>query len=191
MKDNLLKIPQQRADEILSRYELPKELQEHLQPDMTPMAFLRVLNTEKEFHAIVTFMSHALPAREAIWWGCTCLGQLQQALPELQQKALQAARAWVQEPSEENRRIAERYAQRADLDNAAGWLAQATFWSGGSITPIEGPPSPAPDYLYSHAVAGAICLAAVLPDASKAEERYSLFIRMGVHIADGGNGTVD
>ncbi|MCV6605683.1 MAG: hypothetical protein OIF34_10285, partial [Porticoccaceae bacterium] len=134
MKDTLLKIPQARASEITSRYELDKAFQPLLQPDASPMAFLRTLHEAGHFNAIVTFLAHALPPREAIWWGCCCLEQLVEPLPELQQKALQTARNWVQEPSEEHRRIAENYAQRAELDNAAGWLAQATFWSGGSIT---------------------------------------------------------
>ncbi len=78
--------------------------------------------------------------------------------------------------------------QRIELDNATGWLAQAVFWSGGSITPANAPVSPAPAYLYSHAVAGAISLAAVLPEGSQAEKRYQRFIRKGINIADGGKG---
>lgn len=145
---------------------------------------------QEKFNEVVTFLCHSLPARESVWWGCLCLQSvsLPEELSDVQQQALEAAESWVRNPTEANRRISEVRAKKTGLDNAAGWLAQSAFWSGGSLTPVDAPASPAPPYLYSHAVAGAICLAAVLPNGSKAKENYRRMIAIGLDIADGGNG---
>ena len=103
-------------------------------------------------------------------------------------QALNTVHRWLQDSSEPNRRMADIEVQKIGLDNAAGWLCQAVFWSGGSITPLNAPESPAPPYLYSHAVAGSICLSALLPDAQAGETRYKQFIATGIDIAAGGSG---
>ncbi|MCL6271450.1 hypothetical protein M3P05_16130 [Sansalvadorimonas sp. 2012CJ34-2] len=188
----LRKIPQTRALEIIERYQVEKELREQIDPGISPVELICQWLKEEMYNEVVTFLCHALPAREAVWWGCLCLQLVtdpsDNPLPQDQQQALDAAERWVREPTEANRRSAEARSKRAELDNAAGWLAQSAFWSGGSITPIDAPASPVPPYLYSHAVAGAVCLAAILPDGSKARENYKRMIGIGLDIADGGNG---
>ncbi len=188
----LRKIPQAAALEIAERYEVDKELCKQINPELSPSELICKWFKAGQFNEVVTFICHALPAREAVWWGILCLqlvtDEADNALPIEQQQALDAAEKWVREPTEANRRSAEARAKRAELDNAAGWLAQSAFWSGGSITPIEAPASPVPPYLYSHAVAGAICLAAVLPDGGKVKDNYKRMIAIGLDIADGGNG---
>ncbi len=184
----LRKIPQEYAHDIINRYQVDKSLREKISPDQSPHALINQWLKEENYNQLVIFLCHALSAREAVWWGCLCLRMVEQKLNEEQQQALSAAESWVHESTEANRRISETRAKRAELDNAAGWLAQAAFWSGGSITPIDAPDNPAPPYLYSHAVAGAICLSAVLPDASNGKKNYKAMIRIGLNIADGGNG---
>ncbi|MRI32664.1 Twin-arginine translocation pathway signal [Endozoicomonas sp. OPT23] len=184
----LRKIPQEYALEVINRYQVDKTLKESVPSDQSPQELIEQWLKEEKYNELVTFLCHALSAREAVWWGCLCLRMVEQELNDVQQQALSAAESWVRESTEANRRISETRAKRAELDNAAGWLAQAAFWSGGSITPIDGPANPAPPYLYSHAVAGAICLSAVLPDASNGKKNYKAMIRTGLIIADGGNG---
>ena len=186
----LRKIPQEKATEIFDRYQVDKELREAVSPELSPVQLIDSWFEQEKFNEVVTFLCHSLPARESVWWGCLCLQSvaLSAELSDVQQQALDAAENWVRNPTEANRRISEARAQKAELDNAAGWLAQSAFWSGGSLTPVDAPASPAPPYLYSHAVAGAICLAAVLPDGSKAKENYRQMIAIGLDIADGGNG---
>ncbi|WP_281649078.1 hypothetical protein [Parendozoicomonas sp. Alg238-R29] len=186
----LRKVPQEKAVEILDRYQVDKELRASVNPDVSPVQLIDSWLEQEKYNEVVTFMCHSLPARESVWWGCLCLHSvaLSQKLSNVQQQALEAAESWVRNPTEANRRISEARAQKAERDNAAGWLAQSAFWSGGSLTPVDAPASLAPPYLYSHAVAGAICLAAVLPDGNKAKENYRRMIAIGLDIADGGNG---
>ena len=172
-KTRFRKIPQNFAVEIIERYQVNRELRDTISPVASPAELISDWLNQQQFNEVVTLLCHALPAREAIWWGCLCVRMVsnsaRNALPADQQQALEAAECWVQEPTEANRRIAEVRAKKAELECAAGWLAQSVFWSGGSITPVDAPASPAPDYLYSHAVAGAICLAAVLPDGQRVQ----------------------
>lgn len=187
-KETLKKIPQPKATEILTRYQQDKSLRTKISPEMTPVDLINMLDKEKRFNELVIFLCHSLPSVEAIWWGYLCVYQRRQEMPESEQKALDVINRWLHEPVESHRRLAEVAVHRVGLDNACGWLAQAVFWSGGSITAVNGPESPAPPYFYSHAVAGAICLAALLPDGQQGEKRYRQFIGAGIDIADGGDG---
>ena len=187
-KQTLKKIPQLRAIDILKRYQQDKSLRSLVDTETTPVDLLNALERKKRFYELVTFICHSLQSMESIWWGYLCVCQVKNDLPDIQQKTLDVVKCWLHEPVEAHRRLAEVAVKRVELDNACGWLAQAVFWSGGSITPVNAPESPAPPYLYSHAVAGAICLAAVLPDGRYGEKRYRQFIESGIKIADGGDG---
>ncbi|OED43352.1 hypothetical protein ACH42_10260 [Endozoicomonas sp. (ex Bugula neritina AB1)] len=185
---SLKKIPQLKAIEILNRYQQEKSFREIVNADMTPVDLMNWMEQEKRFNELVIFLCHSLQPMEAIWWGYLCISPQVSELPEHEKKAMGVINQWLHEPIETYRRMAEIAVKRVELDNASGWLAQAVFWSGGSITPVNGPESPAPPYLYSHAVAGAICLAAVLPDGQQGEKRYRQYIDVGIEIANGGNG---
>ena len=79
-------------------------------------------------------------------------------------------------------------ATAAGTDNPAGWAARGAFWSGGSVTPPEGPIVPPGETLSAQAVAGAVCLAAVQREPARAAEKYRGFIAQGLDIAGGGTG---
>ena len=190
MSKTLLKIPQEKALTIIGRYQTGQEIKKEVDPRYSPGEVIEYWLQQEKYNEIVTFLCHALPTREAIWWGCLCvrLAARDASLPDDQWQALEAAESWVRSPSEANRRVAEALAQRIGLESAAAWLAQSAFWSGGSITPQDGPPCQAPPYLYAHSVAGAIAIAAILPDGNKAKRHFKEMIRMGMDIANGGNG---
>ena len=38
----------------------------------TPREFLDLMVARKKFLAGIEFLAHALPKREAVWWGCLC-----------------------------------------------------------------------------------------------------------------------
>ncbi len=193
-KQLLPKMPYPLATTITSRYDLPKDVQPLLDPALTPEQFIEKLDTENLPQDCITFIAHGLPPREAIAWALQCCRQSQikqeasnkkAALNEQEQQALAIARAWYRTPDEDHRRAAEKAAQAAQLQTPPGWVAQAVFWSSGSMTPPDTPVVPPPPFLYSKAIAGAITLAAVLPDGSQAETLFPLFIERGMAIAQG------
>ncbi|MGF1717836.1 DUF6931 family protein [Photobacterium chitinilyticum] len=184
-----LKIPHQSAKDILSCYEASDEILELVEQYIEPAALIDAAIKAEFFSDTAIFIAHALPVREAVWWACCCADQRNDWSPD-EANAIRAAKAWVHTPDETSRRFAEQMAEQAQLQTGAGWVAQAAFWSGGSMIAAGEPVVPPPEYLYSHAVAGAVNLCAVLPDGLSAKSRYAQYFKIGLHIAQGGNGQI-
>ncbi|CAH8187439.1 DUF6931 family protein [Vibrio aestuarianus] len=185
----LLKVPYDDAAQILALFEPSTELSELAKTHTSPFNLITNAVEQELFSDAVTYLAHALPVRESVWWA-TCCASARSDWNSVENEAIQSAKAWVHVPDETNRRQAEDSANSAGLDSGAGWAAQAAFWSGGSMTAPSDPIVPPPQYLYAQATAGSINLTAVLPEGEQAKQRYELFIKMGLDIAQGGNGTI-
>lgn len=182
-----IKIPHNLAQDILKLYEAGESLLAITEEEMTPYELVEKALQAELYSDIITFIAHGLPIREAVWWCCSCAMQ-RDDWSQVELEAIHAAKAWVNTPDETSRRYAESAAKSAKLETAAGWAAQAAFWSGGSMIAPNEPVVPPLPYLYAQAVAGCINLCAVLPDGEKAKERYQDYLQIGVNIANGGNG---
>lgn len=174
------------AAEICAQFELKEEARLLLRMGMGPRDFAGVLVANKQYLAGIDFISHALPPREAIWWGCLCLQHAcGDSLSALDQAACQAAVQWVLQPTEGSRLAAQVPAEAAGPASAAGRLAAAANLTGGNIAPPGGPPmSPAPD-APAKAVAGAVKLASTKADPVKIAETQRLFVELGIGMAEG------
>lgn len=53
--------------------------------------------------AAARLLAYALPEREAVWWGCMCVGHTAAQCEEGERRALEAAEAWVWHPGEGHR----------------------------------------------------------------------------------------
>jgi hypothetical protein len=175
--------------EICSCFPLTDEARAILQPDLPSDAFVDRLCTAGLWIDAVRFLAHALPKREAVWWGCLAArAALSEAPHDAAGGAVEAAEAWVYRPNEDNRRATMAAASAAGNDSPAGWAARGAFWSGGSLAPPEAPVVPPAERLTGAAVAGAVCLAAVQRQPEHAPDKYRLFIAQGLDIAGGGTG---
>jgi hypothetical protein len=190
---NLVKISVPTAAVICQQLPAMDEATRGLLTDNpTPQQFLQQLAQAKNYRLLIQFLAQALPKREAVWWACICCHAIISSdTKEPVQFALQAAKDWVREPNEAQRRLAETAVQHAGYDHPACWAALAAFWSHGSLTPVDQPMVAPPDKLCGQAVAGAISLAAVLNEPQQADARYQQFIRQGINIAQGGDGNID
>ena len=187
--DTLKKVKATAASEICGLFELEPEARALLGADATPAEFLACLVENTRFHDATRFLAHALPKREAVWWACLCARQtLAGDAPPARLAALEAAEAWVYQPTEENRRMTMERAQEAGYDNPASWAAVAAFWSGGSLAPAGSPVVPPGETLTAVAVSGAVILAAVQNQPEQAADRFASFFEQGIDVADGGNG---
>ena len=160
-----------------------------LKPDQTVAQYVASLAATEQFPAAITVLAHALPKREAVWWGCISVRHAE--APErgsTADGALAAAEAWVFHPDEAHRRPTRQAAARAGFQTAAGWAALAAFWSEGSLAPTDAPDVPPADDLTARAVAGAATLAAVQPDSGQTAKTFSAFVDMALDIARGGDG---
>lgn len=134
-------------------------------------------------------MAHALPKREAVWWGCMCAGHTAPTgLPEADQKCRRAAEDWVRQQSEASRYAAWTLAQASGCQTPEAWTAIAAFWSGGSMAPEGQPAVPPQPHFTGVAVAGVIGLAAVRGDVTRRDARLRRFLESGRNIAVGGPG---
>lgn len=185
------KVTQKLAAEICTNIELEKEAELLLDATFTPEQYLNTLIDNKQYFSAVIFLAHALPRREAVWWACVCAkAVITTKTSDDDVDALKSAEQWVYSPTEENRRLAERLAEKTKFVTPQSWAAMGAFWSGGSITGVDDPPVPPAKYLYAHAVAGSINLAATIDTERDSENLYQVFFQQGINIANGGNGEV-
>jgi hypothetical protein len=154
-----------------------------LKPDYHPREFVRLLADNQLFPDAVRFLAHALPKREAVWWGwVSARRSAGPSPPPLIKAALAATEAWIAQPTEENRRAAHEAGKAADLGTPAGCAALAAFFSGGSLAPAHAPAVPPGEYLTAKAVSGAVVFAAVANEPEKAPEKFNNFLTQGLEV---------
>ena len=147
--------------------------------------FVRTLLAHECYSDAAKFLAHALPKREAVWWGVLVVrGQLGNPAPAPAANILAAAERWVRQPTDEHRRAAMELAE-PNLGDPAGFVGLAAFMSGGSLAPVGVDPVPPPEHLTGTLIGNAVILAAVCKDPVTAPAKYRSFIEKGFEIARG------
>ena len=192
MPESLRKVNAPRAQDIYQHFDLTEDAAGIDDGEQPPAAFLNQLIEEGHYEDATRFLAHAMPKREAVWWACLAARTvtLREDAAADHVSALKAAEAWVFEPTETNRRTAEKLAEKTSFKHPSSWAAIAAFWSGASITGEDEPPVPPPPHLYAHAVTGAIMLAAALDNPDHIKPKLDAFLKQGIDIANGGNGQI-
>jgi len=174
--------------ELCCYLELNEDAQKLADESQTVEQWLAALSAAGQLYSALRVQAHLLPPREAVCWACLCLEDVYgDALSGADGDALQAARQWVAEPSEENRRGAEAAAEATAYQGAAAWVAAGAFWSGGSIAPPDMDPVPPDARLAGQAVTSALLIAAAAGDPVAAAERQRTFLRKTAEVAVGSN----
>jgi hypothetical protein len=182
------RVPAATAAEVCQRFRLGRVAAALLRDHLTPSQFLDLLTARRLFKDATSFLAHALPNREAVWWAVLCVREVVgPAPPEPVAAAVRAAEAWVQDPSEENRRAAREAAKAAGAGSPAGLAATAAFQSGGSLGPPDGPEILPSEFATARGVANAITIASLQAPAEKASERFLSFVVRGVEVATEAN----
>ncbi|WP_281561192.1 Twin-arginine translocation pathway signal [Thalassomonas sp. RHCl1] len=182
----LKKIPNKNIASIISRYQLSDEAAALLTPELTPEAAIVLLQEQALYNDVVQFIAHALPVMEAIGWASEAMDLRQADWNEQEVMAINAARNWLSQPNETLRVRASQLADRVGLEYAPGWVAKAVFWSGtGSIVEPDLPAVMPPPFLYGHAAAAAITIAAAVPQWDHYQKFYQQVIEIGIAIANG------
>lgn len=184
----LKKVRAATASEICQHFDLDPEAKPHLGPKASPREFLDALVASQLFVPAIRFLAHALPPREAIWWGALCVKQVAgDALPRAEAEALRAAVVWVLEPSEANRGAAKLPAEAVGFEAPAGGLATAATWTGGTLAPPmpKVPPVVPGPYLPAKGVMAAVLLASVKAPPTGIQETQGQFVALGIGVAEG------
>lgn len=176
-------IANSKTAEISSVAELGEEAMALLRPDLQPPAYISLLVENGLFPDAVRFLAHALPRREAVWWGWVCARRAAGDNPPLPIKtALETTEKWIAQPTDENRRAAHTAAEAAKFSTPAGCAGLAAFFSGDSLAPPDLPAVPPGEFLTAKAVSGAVIFAAVSQEPAKAPEKFKQFIAQGVDV---------
>jgi hypothetical protein len=127
--------------------------------DEEPLVFLNALVKGPTPEDAISFCAYLLPRREAVWWACQCLRQIEDSLSPVEDDLIGTAEAWVKDPDEPTRQAASEAAGSAPRQSPATWVAFGAAWSGGSITGPGNPPVPPPPYATAQAVRAAVLTA--------------------------------
>jgi hypothetical protein len=185
---DLALIDAKTAAEVCGRAPLSHEARALLGRDMAPRQFLELLIEQRHPLDAIRFLAHAMVKRAVVWWAYRCVAEvLGPEPPPAAAKALDAARTWITDPSDDNRRPCWPAAEAADIGSPAGCTAMAAFLSGGSLSPPNLAVVPPAEDLTARMAIGALMLAALIKEPEKASEKYAAFVRVGLEIADGQN----
>ncbi|NIP27279.1 MAG: hypothetical protein GWN67_13695 [Phycisphaerae bacterium] len=174
--------------EVCGDFDLQEEAKAHLSGEPMPHEFVDRLVRAKLYQDAMRFLAYGLPMREAVWWASLCVRSVPACCnDDIAAEAMQAAEAWVKNPTEENRDVALTAGGKNNFEMPgapAAWTAMAAGWSNGAAASDDETLEVSVEHLTAHAASGAIILAAgIEPD--RAEEVSLKFLETGVQIAQG------
>jgi hypothetical protein len=173
-----------KTADVAAVAELGDEAMGLLRPDIAPQDYVALLMSKKLYADAVRFVAHALPKREAVWWGWISAKKAAGAdAPPKIKASLEATEKWIAQPDDESGRAAMAAAKEAQTTTAAGCAGMAAFFSGSSLGPAHIPPIPPGEFLTAKAVSGAVIYAAVGKDPVNAPDRFQGFVNQGVEVA--------
>ncbi len=168
------------AAEVARDCPLSDEALALLTPQLTPGKYVATLIGQKQFADAVRFTAFNLPRREAIWWAALCLWDAcrvgeDEKLPMAVDGVFRTLVAWLQEPSEANRRAVEAAGRETGSASPYGQLATAAFFSGGNVS-LPDQPEVEPKPSSTAKAAASVVLAASKmkkpPNAVAAQQAY-------------------
>jgi hypothetical protein len=151
--------------------------------DEVPISFLQRLSAAGRPQDAIAVCAYLLPRREAVWWGCTCVRMLLGDKLQDDAVALATAEAWVQDPTDENRRIALDVGTKAAHDQPLTWLALAAGWSSGTFPST---PFPVPAFMTSRAVRIALLISIRQADPDERPKLLQSCLAQGIELAEAG-----
>lgn len=171
-------------EELWGKLMLADDARRLLTPEMTARGLFDASVEAQNWPNAIQILAWLLPKRAAVWWGCLCSWQATRPDPMARaETALQAALAWVQDPSEPRRRQAEAAAQRATTYTSAGCLAMAAFWAEGNVSAPHLPTVSPPEHVTARLVGAAILRAAAERDAANANLHQRKSLGLGLEVA--------
>lgn len=183
-KGRLVRIPQKTAAEIAALYAPSAAASGLLAADFTPRHFLFELLRAQLYLDAIDFLAHALPKREAVWWGALCWQLAEEgSVSEARRQAAHAAVKWVLDPSDRNCADCLPAAEAAGLNTPAGLIAVGAFWSGPTMTPAPLPVVPPKPTMTNQTVAAAIKQAALPGGPEVVRKRQRQFLVLGIRVA--------
>jgi len=182
----LVKIEAATAAEICARFLASREARALLRDGMGPEPFIEALMANEQYIAGIDFLAHALPPREAVWWGCLCFQHAcGRPMSEPDKGAATAAVHWVLQPGDNTRGAAKAQGEAAGPASVAGALAMAAYQTGPGFASPGGPAIPPPPFGTAKSVANAVKLACTKADPARMIDTQRSFVELGIGVAAG------
>lgn len=182
----VVQVGQATAAEICARFTLSKEARALIREGMGPGPFIEALFADKQYIAGIEFLAHALPPREAVWWGCLCLQHAcGKDMSSPDNAAARAAVEWVLQPSDNTRVGAKAQGEAAGRASIAGALAIAAYQTGPVFAVPGGPTAPVPPFAAAKSIANAVKLACTKSGPLRVIETQKSFVELGLGVANG------
>ena len=152
--------------------------------DEDPLTFLRSLLTGPTPEDAISFCAYMLPRREAVWWACQCVRQIENPLTPADDRFLLKVEAWVKDADEETRRQVHEAVESSALDTPATWIAMGAVWSGGSISGAGNPPVPPPPHATAQAVRAAVLTSLARVDRAERQNYLNASVMSALKLID-------
>ncbi|MDB4392104.1 hypothetical protein N9006_02025 [bacterium] len=160
--------------------ELSEDAVELSNESQTREELVEVLKSESLFEDAIRLQADILETATAIKWANQAIANLVgEELTETDRTAVDAVNRWIEEPTEENRRLNEALAEKLDYAGIGGAITAAVFLSGGSIgaSDLGHDIDPEP-YSAGQALTVALLLAALDEDPDETETQFKLILDM-------------
>ena len=152
---------------------------------MRSLDFLRSLIERRDWPHAISFCAYLLPKRVAVAWGCRWVRRMVEQFDADEERAIDYAEAWVEEPGEAARGKALAIGNINDHNSAATWLALAAGWSGGSVYPPEFEPAEAKPEKTARAVRVALFVGLSRLTRDAKDRIMTTCLEDGIHLARG------
>lgn len=187
---DLKKIPRQPAAKLLSLANARLGAKIKAPPSAGVDVVLEELAEADKTFDILRLLSVALPARERAWWACLAARDIVGADTKKLPAPLAAAETWVFKPTDENREIARKTLDVAEVDDDTTLCATIVAMCDGTLGPGELSKFPAPPGGTESAAYG-MNLISLGEHSENFEAHCKLLIDRALDIARGGNGRLD
>lgn len=172
-----------RIAQVAQQAELSDAARSLVVGQRSPVDVLAALSAAQLRDDAVSFLAYWFAPREAVWWARMCVSRALGDTPTpAQQKALDAARAWLVEASEENRVAALAAAGDRQAGTMAAWVARCAVWNSNNLSGEELPVVPPPVGLGGKAVASTLKIAVAAAPQDQLEARCDEFVDFGKSI---------
>ncbi|QDU58370.1 DUF6931 family protein [Aeoliella mucimassa] len=153
--------------------------------------FTDSMSADQMFHQLVDseawipalrFAGHWLPKQKSIWWATTSVwAHLRETATPVELAVIDSVTNWVLAPDDQLRRQIQQEVRELPPAAPATLLAQAVYWSGGSVAPPDCPAVEPPTYITGHF---ASCAVVAITSASVPQQRQALRFAAETRFAD-------
>jgi hypothetical protein len=158
------KIHAPQATDVTSRFTPQPKSASLLQPGMSPGQYLGALEQNKLTEDAIKTLAYGMPERESVWYACQSSHRVADKMTSADLNALNAAEAWVKDPTPETKAQAAAAAKQTDYQGPGAWAAQSAAWSQTTpgVPAQDGIPGVEPSSLTPHAASGSVMLAVAM-----------------------------